>query len=491
MIKITFFLTRNGHACSDFLYGLEATTIGNRSPNSILSDLGIGRSINIGKQIIGKIPSKYVIISSALRNAVMTAHYQYRVHQRDPDKKIYILPFLNEIAAPGQSTLSLINAHNEYDLRDPFYNGENEYDIRNIEFGSPNSKINSDILFQHTTSQDISNYKRKILKNILLKNISNPSPQNFLMYFFDNFIDYAEEAKDEREDKYNFVIVSHEKYIMDFIKIFIPDISLNSIANNSIFKIDFEINKLALHSPTYDFMMTRSFIHNPTIKFITQFTKHNYFMENMASGDLFQSCCNISRDVYTNDYTFSSNCSKRLKYPVIYYINRPDMIERQIQDLVDNIDYVLLEQSITSQYTQHLSQYVPNLITQSVGAVSQYVPQSIQQYVSSDLRFSNASEIKKHFKDFLNGVEEIIEEWEDIEPRRTQQTLSSSQISLPPAIPTPAAQVIPTPARVFGVSRDTESTSSMPERRSDDFDDFDDFQGGMYRKYSKYIRKNK
>jgi hypothetical protein len=45
MIKITFFLTRNGHTCSDFLYGLEAATIGSRSPNSILSDLGIGRSI--------------------------------------------------------------------------------------------------------------------------------------------------------------------------------------------------------------------------------------------------------------------------------------------------------------------------------------------------------------------------------------------------------------------------------------------------------------
>jgi hypothetical protein len=49
-------------------------------------------------------------------------------------------------------------------------------------------------------------------------------------------------------------------------------------------------------------------------------------------------------------------------------------------------------------------------------------------------------------------------------------------------------QGIPTPARVFGVSQDTESTSSMPEGRSDFYDVL---EGGMYRKYSKYARKNK
>ena len=74
MIKITFYLTKNGHTCSDFLYGSEAT------PNTILSDLGVGRSINIGTQITPRIPNNYVIISSPLKSAIMTAHYQYRIY---------------------------------------------------------------------------------------------------------------------------------------------------------------------------------------------------------------------------------------------------------------------------------------------------------------------------------------------------------------------------------------------------------------------------
>jgi broad specificity phosphatase PhoE len=100
-IKVVFYFTRHGHSYSNFM--MESSddiilwkllNIGKIANNSMLTDIGIGRSINVGIQLSHLLPKKYVLMSSPLKRALLTAHFQYNIHRKN-NYPIYIVPHIN------------------------------------------------------------------------------------------------------------------------------------------------------------------------------------------------------------------------------------------------------------------------------------------------------------------------------------------------------------------------------------------------------------
>jgi broad specificity phosphatase PhoE len=274
IIKVTFYFTRHGHAHSNFITDSSDSiipwnllTIGKNAKNSLLSDLGIGRTINVGKQLLDILPQNYALLSSPLKRALLTAHFQYNIYRKNYNNSIHVIPYINEIYNWGSYEIIKnmgidTNSHNEYDLDDVWYK-KNPYNI-NFDLGNERSI--------------------KILKESMFY----PEPEKFFCYFLKNFKDYAKEAMDINGKDYNFVIVSHGNYLKSFfeyldIKEGIPE----KIENNSVFKLEMNFDKRYFFEK-----VERTRLINCVDKFddLTKFNKKIYDIEKFENKDIFSSC---------------------------------------------------------------------------------------------------------------------------------------------------------------------------------------------------------
>lgn len=234
-INVVLYFTRHGHACSNFLAESSDTgmpfgkliKIGIDARNSVLSDLGIIRSVNVGNQLKKIIPNDYVIMSSPLRRAIITSHLQYNIF-REKKKQIHIIPNINEISNIGMYVKNYFvdtNSQNEYDLNDYWYYN-NPYNIP-LFFG--NSKTNH--------------------KSKMQKDMYNPKPRKFFEFLLTNFDDYSQESKDIHGN-HNFMITSHGIYMHELFKYL--DIDENKfphkIENNSVFILKMKLDRNVLLS---------------------------------------------------------------------------------------------------------------------------------------------------------------------------------------------------------------------------------------------------
>lgn len=274
-IKVVFYFTRHGHSYSNYL--IESSNgiipwnllmIGKMANNSMLTDLGIGRSINVGKQIKSMLPEKYVLMCSPLKRAILTAHFQYNIYCNN-NRPIYIVPYINEISNIGaykiiKKTGIDTNSHNEYDLNDIWYK-TNPYQIPFIYgFGD-----------KYKFKEEINN------------NLFNPDPESFFNYFVNNFYEYMYEAKDENNN-YNFVIVSHDIYMKKLFEYLnINENVLEKIENNSVFMIEMEFSmKHFFRKVSRDELIDCV----TYFKDLTKFKKKVYNIDNLIDKDIFLSC---------------------------------------------------------------------------------------------------------------------------------------------------------------------------------------------------------
>jgi broad specificity phosphatase PhoE len=274
-IKVIFYFTRHGHSYSNFITdSTEHTipwnllTIGKEAKNSVLTDLGIGRSINVGKQLLDILPYKYALLSSPLKRALITSHFQYNIYRKN-NSKIHVIPYINEISCFGfydiiKSIGIDTNGHNEYDLDDEWYK-KNPYSI-NFEFGINGKK----------------NHKK------IKESMHCPDPEKFFDYFLVNFMDYADEAMDVNNNIYNFVVVSHGNYLKTFFEYLnIKDNVPEKIENNSVFKLEMNFKKKCFFEK-----VDRLGLIGCVDKFenLTKFNKKIYDINKLKDKDIFSSC---------------------------------------------------------------------------------------------------------------------------------------------------------------------------------------------------------
>ena len=267
--KFNFYFVRHGYACSNFK---SNKTIFPLNPhNSVLSDIGIVRSFNIGENTQELLPSKYIVLSSPLKRSIMTAYFQFTIHNNFP---IHIVPFINELPNIAHlfGKFSKLNAHNEYDMKDPFYtNGE----FYNLRIGLTQNNEES--------------------KNLIEQNMFKPDAQKFFNYVFgsiENNPQIFDNAFDSKNNEYNIVVVTHGRFISENI---LSRKVKYGIANNNIFKYTIE----GVSKPIN--------FHNLT----PQFIKEHFVLQHFQKSNFYKTCEKLYHDIFNSKTSYETSPNEK------------------------------------------------------------------------------------------------------------------------------------------------------------------------------------
>lgn len=322
-IRIVFYFTRHGHAYSNFmiessdsLIPWKSLTVGKVANNSMLTDLGIGRSINVGNQMINILPEKYVLMSSPLRRALLTAQYQYNIYRKN-NQNIHIIPYINEISNLGcYQIIKKIgidtNSHNEYDLNDIWYK-TNPY---NIPF--------------------VYDFGRNNLEKEIMENMFSPNPEKFFSYLLNNFYEYKDESKD-KNNNHNFVIVSHGEYLNKLFEYLDLKQSISEkIENNSVFRIEMHFHIKCFFRP-----ILRNDLINSVISFmdVTKFNKKVFDIEKLVDKNILSSC-HDENGKSINKYIKNTNDYDRIIKILYYKIMNMQVNDNKINSIKIRNEYL-------------------------------------------------------------------------------------------------------------------------------------------------------
>jgi hypothetical protein len=233
-------------------------TVGNRAPNTPLSDIGILRALHVGKYLNDssqKLPSNYKLFSSGLRRAIETAFYQYGIFS-SPEKKVNVMPGINEVEGTAQKTVTTIGqatvgttatAQSEFDLNDPWYSNNRMINQlsdteKNI---IQNSKPDSNALLYYIL-KEMKDEHEKPKSDPLFRSDVQSQPED--VQYMIQHTSLEDKAYNSETNKYTYAVVSHGGYIKDHFFIHLRNIfnveglPTRSIFNNEIFKLNLIFN---------------------------------------------------------------------------------------------------------------------------------------------------------------------------------------------------------------------------------------------------------
>ena len=232
-IIINLYFTRHGYACNNLLRDSstnitdsKSTFINTRIPNAPLTNIGIIRSYNIGKKLFDNniIPNKFVLLSSPVTRAILTAYYQYHIFSK---KTINIFPYVNETLNPIEKILGKSENFGSNMFSFDFENYKSKYQHIYDYLRIDNKIINIDNDYH----------------NMILDGETNLDPNYFLRCLLANLDKYKEEGLDEVNNEFNFIITSHGNYIKNILKYFSKDYPILEVINNEVFKIKIELSR--------------------------------------------------------------------------------------------------------------------------------------------------------------------------------------------------------------------------------------------------------